>query len=286
MSFTFIFPRSSRRFSTMLIDRFGRTINYLRISITDRCNLRCIYCMPPEGVPIKRKSEILSYEEIYDFVKAAVRLGINKVRLTGGEPLIRKDIFKLIEMLASLSEIKDLALTTNGLLLAEYAVRLKAAGLHRVNISLDSLQPERYEMITRGGRLETVLKGIEAAKKGGLTPVKLNCVMLEGINQDEMNDFLTFGAQNGVEIQFIQHMKIDQHKPLIDDAVLIKRPPDCGICNRLRLTSDGFIKPCLLSNDEINIRSSGYMESILDAIARKPRSGVRCSNRSMKTIGG
>lgn len=271
----------------MLIDRFGRQINYLRISITDRCNLRCSYCMPEEGVAIKKRSAILSYEEIYDFVKVATGLGISKIRITGGEPLVRQDVCRLIKMLSGIPGIKDLALTTNGILMSKYAAKLKSAGLRRVNISLDSLQPDRYQAITHGGNIQSVLKGIESAKKAGLTPVKINCVLMKGINEDEVNDFVRFGKEHQVEIQFIQRMRIDQKKPTIPaGAVLIKRPPDCRICNRLRLTADGFIKPCLLSDDEINIRQCDYATALKNAVAGKPRAGTKCLHRSMAAIGG
>lgn len=271
----------------MLIDRFGRRITYLRVSITDRCNLRCAYCMPEKGVTMKKRSAILSYEEIYEFVKVAVDLGISKIRITGGEPLVRRDVCRLIEMLAGIPGVNDLALTTNGILLGKYAAKLKSAGLKRVNISLDSLQPDRYNAITRGGNIQSVLQGIASARQAGLTPIKINCVLLEGINEDETNDFGRFGREHQAEIQFIQRMRIDKEKPGIPaGAVLIKRPPDCRICNRLRLTADGFIKPCLLSDDEINIRRYDYAEALKKAVAGKPESGTKCLGRSMAAIGG
>lgn len=270
----------------ILIDRFGRVINYLRISVTDRCNLRCIYCMPKEGIKYKRRNEILSYEEIYDFVKVGLGLGIKKIRLTGGEPLIRRDIRRLIEMLSSLSEVEDLSLTTNGTLLSEYAWKLKLAGLKRVNISLDSLNPNKYRRITRGGEIIHTLKGIEAAIQAGLNPVKINCVILRGMNDNEIEDFIRFGQRHQIMVQFIQRMRITQQKPQIDNAILIKRPPDCRICNRLRLTVDGFLKPCLLSDDEINIRHHNHKEAIMEAVAHKPEFGNRCRKRKMVEIGG
>jgi cyclic pyranopterin phosphate synthase len=242
--------------------------------------------MPKRGISQKDRTEILSYEEIYQFIKTASNMGINKVRLTGGEPLIRKDICKLISMIASIPAIKDLALTTNGILLAKYAAKLKKTGLNRVNISLDSLKPERYKKITCGGNISDVLAGIKAAKKAGLSPVKINCVILRGVNDDEKDDFLEFGRENGVEIQFIQKMSLDKSKPALDESHVSTRPPDCRICNRLRLTADGFLKPCLLSDDEINIRNYNYAEAIKEAVARKPKQGNRCLKRPMILIGG
>lgn len=253
--------------------------------------------MPKNGITQKSHTDILSYEEIYEFTKTASEMGINKVRLTGGEPLIRKDVCKLVSMISSIPGIKDLALTTNGILLAKYASKLKKAGLKRVNISLDSLKPERYKKITRGGNIRDVLAGIEAAKKAGLNPVKINCVILKGINDDEKNDFLEFGKKQGVEIQFIQKMTLDKTKPPrwesglrsaspLDESHVATRPPDCRICNRLRLTADGFLKPCLLSDDEINIRNYSYTESIRETVKRKPKQGNRCQKRPMILIGG
>lgn len=270
----------------MLIDRFNRTLTYLRISITDRCNLRCYYCRPEDGITQKSRKDVLSYEEIYEFVKMASEMGINKVRLTGGEPLVRKDICKLVSMISSIPAIKDLALTTNGVLLAKYAAKLKTAGLKRVNISLDSLKPERYKEITRVGKISNVLAGIEEAKEAGLTPVKINCVILKGINDDEKDDFLKFGREHGLEIQFIQKMSLDKTKPPVDASHVTTRPPDCHICNRLRLTADGFLKPCLLSDNEINIRDYNYAEAIKEAVSRKPKQGDKCLKRPMMFIGG
>ncbi len=274
--------------SAKLVDGFGRTIDYLRVSITDRCPLRCVYCTPRDKIKWKQAKDILSYEEIFEFVKKAVELGIRKVRVTGGEPLTRKDICQLIAMLSSLPGIRDLALTTNGVLLEQYAGKLKRAGLHRVNISLDSLDAGKYREITGGGELARALKGIEAAKKAGLTPIKINCVVLKGINDDETEAITAYGKQDGLGVQFIQRMRLDHNKPKADPSFVTSRPPPCGTCNRLRLTADGVLKPCLLSNQGLSIRSfKGDLEgAIRQAVADKPESGEKCPNHSMMEIGG
>ena len=168
---------------TGLSDSFQRPINYLRISVTDRCNLRCVYCMPEEGVSLMSHSDILSYEEIYRVVEAAAEMGIDRVRLTGGEPLVRAGVSDLVKLIAGIDTINDIALTTNGILLSQYAAELKDAGLRRVNISLDTLKPERFNRITRCGNLEDALKGIEAAHAAGLDPVKVAQIGLEGFAQ-------------------------------------------------------------------------------------------------------
>jgi cyclic pyranopterin phosphate synthase len=189
-----------------LSDSFNRPINYLRISVTDRCNLRCIYCMPPEGVNLMSHDDILTYEEIYQVAQAAAELGISKVRITGGEPLVRLDLPRLVRMLASIKEIDDLSLTTNGILLAKYAAELKASGLQRVNISLDTLKPEKFRQISRGGNLEDVLKGMAAAKPAGLSPIKINMVVMAGTNEDEILDFGRKTITDGWHVRFIECM--------------------------------------------------------------------------------
>ena len=191
---------------TGIIDSFGRSINYLRISVTDRCNLRCLYCMPPEGVPQIPHSEILSYEEIQTVVQAAAELGINKIRLTGGEPLVRAELPELIKMLSQIEGIRELSLTTNGILLKNYALELRQAGLSRVNVSLDTLKTDRFQYITRLGRLKDVLEGIEAAKEAGFKPVKINTVVMRGINDDEILDFARMTCEDGWHVRFIELM--------------------------------------------------------------------------------
>ena len=192
--------------SPSLEDRYRRKINYLRVSVTDRCNLRCTYCMPEEGVSPLGHGEILSYEEILRVARIAIGLGIEKIRITGGEPLVRRDIVDFVGRVAALDGLRDLSLTTNGLLLADLAGPLKAAGLRRVNVSLDTLRPERFEAVTRRTGLERVLQGLEAAKDAGLCPVKVNVVALRGTNDDEICDFAEFAQKNGYDVRFIEFM--------------------------------------------------------------------------------
>ncbi len=189
-----------------LTDRHQRRINYLRVSVTDRCNLRCHYCMPEEGVPSLGHGAILSYEEFLRVGRVAVALGIEKIRVTGGEPLVRKGIEDFLGRLARLDGLRDLALTTNGLLLAQRVQALRDAGLRRVNVSLDTLRPDRFERITRRPGLDRVLAGIRAARDAGLRPVKVNVVAMRGVNHDEILDFAAFAREEGVQVRFIEFM--------------------------------------------------------------------------------
>ena len=190
------------------LDAFSRPINYLRISVTDRCNLRCVYCMPPEGIAWRPHEQILRYEEIETIVRAAAKLGVSKVRLTGGEPLVRPGIVDLVRMLASVAGVDDLTMTTNGVLLSRYAEALAEAGLRRVNVSLDTLRAQRFHHITRQGRVDDVLAGIEAAHRAGLEPVKINTVVIDGMNEDEVVDFARKTADEGWNVRFIEWMPI------------------------------------------------------------------------------
>ncbi len=194
-----------------LIDSYGRTHDYMRISVTDRCNLRCVYCMGPQGITQIPHEAILSYEEIMKVVTAAVPLGIRRIRITGGEPLTRKGVSGLIEQISKIPEVEDISMTTNGILLAPHAAGLKSAGLKRVNISLDSLKPEKYREITRRGDLRQVLEGIDAALKSGLDPVKINTVLIKGFNDDEVVDLLKMVQQKPVHLRFIEYMPIGDH---------------------------------------------------------------------------
>lgn len=197
-----------------LEDAFGRTHTYLRVSVTDRCNYRCVYCMPEEGLNWVPRSELLRYEEIARIVKVMASMGINKVRITGGEPTIRTDIISLIGAIASIPGIDDVAMTTNGHTLAKLAPALRSAGLNRVNISIDSLQDARFSDLTRGGNLQRVLAGIEAALDAGLTPIKLNVVLLDGLNDDELFDFVEFCAPHAkdMELRFIEYMPFQERR--------------------------------------------------------------------------
>jgi cyclic pyranopterin phosphate synthase len=326
---------------TGLSDSFQRPINYLRISVTDRCNLRCIYCMPEGGVDLMSHNDILSYEEIYTVAQVAAGMGINKIRLTGGEPLIRLGLPELVRMLSGIEAIDEITMTTNGILLACYAQELKDAGLSRVNISLDTLKPERFSLITRCGRLEDTLEGIKAAHAAGLEPVKINVVVLAGVNDDEIVDFAEKTVKDGWHVRFIEHMPVNgdesaklnfvsvaDMKRLIDPLGKMEpfrhnagngpakyfRLPDatgtigfitpitehfCFQCNRVRLTADGKIRPCLLSEDEIDLRealrngaSPAELKPLIEqAIARKPaghdlgKGGLR-KGRPFSQVGG
>ena len=194
----------------MLTDNYGRQIKDLRISVTDRCNFRCFYCKSAELLNYKDREQLLSYEEIERLARLFVDLGIRKIRITGGEPMLRRGVGRLIGHLGSLPELTDLALTTNGFNLHEKAESLKAAGLDRVTISLDSLKKERFEEITRSKDFESVLKSIEAAKKWNLAPIKINCVLVRGINDDEILDFAEFARQWDVTVRFIEFMPLDE----------------------------------------------------------------------------
>jgi len=324
---------------TGLCDSFQRPINYLRISVTDRCNLRCIYCMPAGGVPLMSHSDILTYEEIYTVARAAAELGINKVRLTGGEPLVRSGLTELLQMLTQIDAINDISLTTNGTLLSRYAAELKQAGLKRVNISLDTLKSGKFRFITRGSlNLDDVLEGIEAARSVGLNPVKLNMVVMSGINDDELLDFAAKTINEEWHVRFIEFMPIsssasyfvsvsDMRKRL---ELLGKLEPClpsvgngpakyfrfphargtigfitpvsehfCFHCNRLRLTADGRLRPCLLAGDEVDLKqplrsgisSAGLKQLIEAAVADKPlrhhlAEGYVPKDRPMTQVGG
>ena len=203
-----------------LIDTFGRVHDNLRISVTDRCNIRCFYCMPAEDVEFVERSELLSFEEIERFVRVVVRLGVRKLRLTGGEPLVRRGLPTLIEKMNSIPEVRDLALTTNGLLLPEQAEPLYAAGLRRINIHLDTLDPERFKRITRREGFEKVLEGIFLCKELGYDPIKLNAVAVRGFIEDDIVPLGRFARQHGVEIRFIEYMPLDAENRWQRDKVL------------------------------------------------------------------
>jgi cyclic pyranopterin phosphate synthase len=305
---------------TGLSDSFHRPINYLRISVTDRCNLRCVYCMPAEGVSLMSHNDILTYEEIYTVARSAAGLGINKIRLTGGEPLVRLGLPKLIEMLAEIEGIDDISLTTNGVLLGRYASELKSAGLRRVNVSLDTLKFDRFRLITRcDSNLGEVLAGIEVARAVGLNPVKLNMVVMAGINDDELLDFAAKTTAEGWQVRFIELMPVvgkdtthfvsasemrRRLEPLGEltpclpsmgngPAKYFRLPKAkgaigfitpisehfCFQCNRMRLTADGRLRPCLLSDYEVDLKqplrggisSSGLKKLIKKAVANKPQ---------------
>jgi cyclic pyranopterin phosphate synthase len=201
-----------------LSDGFNRPITYLRLSVTDKCNLRCIYCMPESGLPWLHRDEILSYEEIAEVVRAAASVGVRAIRLTGGEPLLRRDLHRLVSAIASVPGIEDIALSTNGLLLEAQLPALLAAGLRRVNVSLDTLRTDRFEAIARRSGLETVLRGIDAAIAAGLHPLKLNCVVMRGKNDDEIVAFAELTRARPVFVRFIEVMPVRENRELQADA--------------------------------------------------------------------
>ncbi len=266
-----------------MLDPYNRRINYLRISVTDCCNFRCEYCMPAEGVPLKNHSEILSFDEIVEVVRFGAKHGINKIRITGGEPLVRKDLPKLIGMLAEIEGIEDIGLTTNGSLLSKYAIDLKNAGLNRVNISLDTLDPDKFRKITRSGNLNAVLKGIDAAINAGLHPVKINFVRIKNENQEDEKAVKEFCQQKNIKIRFIRQMnlKTGEFYPVKGGSGGI-----CSICNRLRLTADGHIVPCLHSELRFNIRKLGIEAAYRKAVELKPEKGIGTESHEFSNIGG
>ena len=267
-----------------MLDSFNREISYLRISVTDRCNLRCLYCMPEEGVPLRDHSDCLSFEEIARIAREASSLGIRKVRLTGGEPLVRKGITDLVGMLRQIQGIELITMTTNGYSLDNYAQLLKEAGLDSVNISLDTLDSEKYSYLTRGGNIANVLNGIDAAAKVGF-PIKLNMVVTEETEAAEVDRMREFCRSRGVRLQQIREYSLKEDKEEHDD-ITYHRPPPCSECNRIRLLSNGRIKPCLHSDHEIVIDKEDIRSSLMEAIQNKPRCGTVCSTRNMVEIGG
>ncbi|MGB3366574.1 MAG: GTP 3',8-cyclase MoaA [Acidaminobacteraceae bacterium] len=276
-----------------MIDSFGREINYLRISVTDLCNLRCKYCMPETGIDKKCHSEMLRNEEIIKIVKVMSELGITKIRITGGEPLVKKGILEMISEINKIPKIEEIVLTTNGILLADMAQKLKNAGVKRVNISLDTMDKIKFEEITRKDQLVKVLEGIDKAIEVGLTPVKINTVLIGGFNDNEVADFIKLTKERDIDVRFIELMPIgeaslwNKEKFLSTDSILENEKslvpvvgkdksspakyyklPDskgtvglinpiscsfCKNCNRIRLTSDGKLKLCLHSDVEIDV---------------------------------
>jgi len=266
-----------------MLDRFNRHINYLRISVTDRCNLRCTYCMPESGIDLLPHEDILTFDEITAFTKVAVANGVNKIRITGGEPLVRRGITTLVSMIASIEGILDFSLTTNGVLLSKYAEELKAAGLHRVNISLDTIDPFRYKEITRVGNIDDVFNGINAARKAGLLPIKVNCVIEKSLQEPDAIAVSEFCSRNGLEVRFIEHMNLANGT---FSTVHGGEGGNCAVCNRLRLTANGKLKPCLFDNTEIDIRQHGFEASMMKAIELKPACGTINETNNFYNIGG
>jgi cyclic pyranopterin phosphate synthase len=328
--------------SDQLIDRYNRHLNYLRISITDRCNLRCIYCVPQNRIPIVPHHEILRYEEILRIVRIAVGLGISKVRVTGGEPLVRRGACEFLETLCQTEGLHEVTLTTNAAMLGAYVGRIRAAGIDRINISLDTLQREKFARITGRDLFDQVWRGIEAAIGAGFQPIKLNVVALRGINDDELLDFARMTLTRPFHVRFIEFMPIGRSRmrfgppllvpeimerigPLGPLAPIEKSPQEgpaarfrlkksvgeigfisalshhfCDSCNRLRLTANGMLRPCLLSDQQLDLKSplrSGASDGELaevfrQAVRNKPSDhnlsanepcGIACQ---MSSIGG
>jgi cyclic pyranopterin phosphate synthase len=322
------------------MDNFSRVINYLRVSITDRCNLRCRYCT--EGVfPFIPHPEILRYEEIIRFVRIAASLGVRKVRLTGGEPLQRKGLAFLLREINAIDRIDDIGLTTNGVGLADAVEELRDAGLRRVNISLDSLSPERFSFITGVDAFAKVRRSIEKAKEAGLHPVKINTVIIKDFNDDEVLAFADFAREQEVQVRFIEFMPFGEKalwdsskilssaylESLIRQVHVLQPSPNshegpakmflingsrgqvgfispmsshiCEECNRIRLTPDGKIKPCLFSETEYDVKAllrggasdEQLVEFVREVVRAKPEKkleggNIRNCQRSMRTIGG
>lgn len=297
-----------------MIDKKGRKINYLRVSLTDRCNLRCIYCMPGEGIEKKKHDNMMRFEETIKVIKASAALGVNKVRFTGGEPLIIKGIDQLIYETSKIQGINDISLTTNGILLGDMVHELKKAGLKRVNISLDTLDEDKFKTITRGGQLNKVKDAIDKCLSLGIKPVKINAVLMKGINDNEIGDFIKLTKEMPIHVRFIELMPIGEGLKFFNDSFMsstevIEKFPEllpvkrdksttaelyklqngkgrvgfinplsckfCEECNRIRLTAEGGIKPCLHSEKEFNIRQYIDNEILLtkelkDIIYNKP----------------
>lgn len=329
-----------------LRDSFGRPITYLRISVTDRCNLRCAYCMPVEGVQWQPRDEILTDDEITQVVSAAAALGIRNIRLTGGEPLVRADLPRLINRISHITGIEDIGLTTNGMLLEKLAPALADAGLSRVNVSLDTLNPDTFHHLTRFGHFEQTWRGIEAAERHGLTPIKLNTVVIRGINDHELCDLAQLTVEHPWHMRFIELMPIGntedwgegfttaeeryvsvqemrerlaplsltpEQSPAGNGPARTFRIPNalgtvgfisplgdhfCVSCNRLRLTADGRLRPCLIQTGEVPVREAlrrgeDISALITQAVLAKPAGhglleptiGVS-HNRMMCQIGG
>ncbi len=266
-----------------MIDHFGRQIEILRISVTDRCNYRCVYCMPPEGVQFIPHEKILRFEEIVDVVKVAVSLGITKFRLTGGEPLARSGIVELVRKISRVEGVAELAMTTNGSLLAPVAGDLKSAGLDRVNISLDTMDPKKFTSITRGGKIEDVIAGIDAAAAAGLQPVKLNIVVTPEEGDGDARAVEAFARNRNLVTRRI--LKMDIRNGTFSVVENSDRG-DCKVCNRLRLTSHGYIRSCLLADVMFNVREYGIHKAFRNAADYKPESGCGTEISYMGRIGG
>jgi cyclic pyranopterin phosphate synthase len=239
--------------------------------------------MPAEGIQLLRHEDILSFDEITEVARIAVEMGVSKIRLTGGEPLVRRGIVDLVKMIASIPGVRDLSMTTNGILLGRYADLLKEAGLHRVNVSLDTLDPGKYRMITRGGEIESVLESLMLARSTGLDPIKVNCVTGDMNNGNDAADVKRFCEENGFHVRFIRQMDLSSGEFYLVEG---GDGGNCRICNRLRLTSNGLVKPCLFNAIGYSVREFGAREAILKALDNKPRCGSFNMDEEFSRIGG
>ncbi|MFC2038980.1 GTP 3',8-cyclase MoaA [Chloroflexota bacterium] len=315
------------REKTGLFDLWQRQINYLRISVTDHCNLNCVYCSVGKMENLKHE-DVLSYEEIEKVVRAAAEMGITKVRLTGGEPLMRPGFHQLVKLINDIDGIDDISLTTNGILLARFAEELKEAGLNRVNISLDTLKDDRFKKITGLGKLKDVLAGIEAAHKVGLEPVKINIVVLKGMNEDEVVDFAAKTIKEGWNVRYIEFMPIGtpngETSGMVTTGEIMEqiqvlgklepyigpegngparyyRFPDsngtvgfitamtehfCSTCNRLRMTADGHLRPCLLAEEEVDLKEALRSGASTDDLKSLILQGVNLKREQHNLNGG
>ena len=316
-----------------MLDKFGREITYLRLSVTDLCNLRCRYCMPEEGIPKKDHAAMLTEDEMILAVEAAASLGITKLRITGGEPLVKKNILSICRRAARVPGIREVCMTTNGLRLPELAVPLQEAGVRRLNISLDTLDPDKYARITRCGVLSDALAGIHAALGAGFEKIKLNAVLIGGFNDDEIEEMAKLTLRYPLDMRFIELMPIGENgfgkEAYLPYTEVLRRLPElmplpgeggaaklyrlpgalgnvglispvsahfCSGCNRLRLTADGKLKPCLHSSAEYPIKGldkAGMAAVMKEAILGKPEwhglldyANRSQSARSMNRIGG
>ncbi|MBP3384211.1 MAG: GTP 3',8-cyclase MoaA [Firmicutes bacterium] len=317
-----------------MIDNYNRQINYLRVSVTDKCNLRCRYCMPEEGVPHREHKDMMTVDETFMAIKAAAELGIKKIRITGGEPLVKRGIINLCREVAEIPGIEEVCMTTNGILLPQMAEDLKAAGVDRLNISLDTLDPEKFHYITRVGQLQDVLDGMKAAEEAGFENTKINCVLMGGFNDDEIEDFVNLTREKPIEVRFIELMPIGggigfDKQQFVSCEEVLKRVPElepmnqedgvaklykipgapgrvglirpiscefCEGCNKIRLTADGKIKPCLHSDLEIPLKglmqeemTEALRKSILDKPERREEldaDNPSRAGRDMNQIGG
>ena len=239
--------------------------------------------MPEEGVKLQSHSSILTFDEIVSFVEVAVKMGVDKVRITGGEPLVRKGIVDLVAMISSIDGIKDLSMTTNATCLRKYAFELADAGLQRVNISMDTIDPEKYRWITRGGDITEMLDGINAAFEAGLKPVKLNCVIRDNHNEPDARAVTEYGKTIGAEVRYIKEMDLSSGQFSIVEG---GSGGNCAICNRIRLTATGKVKPCLFNDMEFDVRELGNEEAIRQAVDKKPVRGSFNKTGNFYNLGG